>query len=158
MSQALPLKSILSLRLRSDISDFSQGWSYQTPKGGFSGGEDGGWIEAVPSFVSSIPCQDAERSQACRMDWPGKLLPGALRSVSCELTVMSASLYFLEPLLLVLLNIGQFKPPRGTSGVTRKQPGYSVMQCYQMGTTHFVLCLCSLNTTKTCLALGWSSV
>lgn len=100
MSQALPLKSILSLRLRSDISGFNQGWSYQTPKGGFSGTGwgwgmtgDGGWIEAVLSFVSSIRCQDAERTQACRMDWPGKLLPGALRSVSWELTVMSASLY-----------------------------------------------------------------
>lgn len=37
-----------------------------------------GGIEAVPSFVSSTPLQAAERTQACRMERPGELLPGAV--------------------------------------------------------------------------------
>lgn len=74
---------------------------------------------SYPLLRSSTPLQAAEGTQACRMERPGEQReqPGIAGYSLLIYRVMSASLYFLEPLLLVCKeNIGQSKPPKGTAG------------------------------------------
>ena len=93
------------------VSGFSEGWSYQTPSGGLRG------MEATPSLD---PPPHFRLLRGHRpVEWKGLASRGnnlALPAIPCY-RVMSASLYFLEPLLLVCKeNIGQSKPPKGTAG------------------------------------------